>query len=183
MPIEVMGAGRSLPPRYALPRCSRPDGFGGRTLRGARRLATRIGDGFGLIGCDATIRADLTLMATRHRSAALAMAGKVSGARCAAGSPEGLIEATRCCSGGPGLSSSSRISAGLRTCSAGSSRALALHRRGAGPLADSAEDEGLARMGTRRTGGSRRRWPTARVPAAFLETPLVSPGSGSVARR
>ena len=109
--------------------------------------ATRIGDGFGLIGCDATIRADLTLMATRHRSAALAMAGKVSGARCSVGRPEGLIEATRLLFGRPRivfLVSDFRWPPDLiRRVLDG----LALHDVVPVLLADSAEDEGLPEWG------------------------------------
>lgn len=114
---------------------------------GLAASATRIGDGFGLIGCDAAIRADLTLMATRHRSAALAMAGKLSGARCAASSPEGLMEAARLLFGRPRLVflvSDFRWPPDLTR---RVFESLALHDVVPVILADSAEDEGLPEWG------------------------------------
>jgi uncharacterized protein (DUF58 family) len=119
----------------------------GELCAGLAGSATRIGDGFGLMGCDAAIRNDLTLMATRHRSAAVAMAGRLSGARCAAGSPEGLIAAARMLLGRPRLVflvSDFRWPPDLirRVFDA-----LALHDVVPVLLADSAEDEGLPEWG------------------------------------
>ncbi|UMY16884.1 MxaS protein [Methylobacterium organophilum] len=70
---------------------------------GLARSATRIGDGFGLIGCDGALREDLFLAATRHRAAALAAAGRIGAARCAGSSAEGLLEAARRLAGRPKL--------------------------------------------------------------------------------
>lgn len=119
----------------------------GQLCAGLAASATRIGDGFGLIGCDGTVRADLTLMATRHRRAALAMAGKLAGARCAAGSAEGLIEAARLLFGRPRLVF---LVSDFRWPPALIRRvleALALHDVVPVLLADSAEDEGLPEWG------------------------------------
>lgn len=114
---------------------------------GLASSATRIGDGFGLIGCDGTVRSDLTLMATRNRSAALAMVERLSGARCAAGSPEGLVEAARMLFGRPRLVF---LVSDFRWPTALIRRvleALALHDVVPVVLVDSAEDEGLPDWG------------------------------------
>ncbi|MDP4002101.1 DUF58 domain-containing protein [Methylobacterium sp. NEAU K] len=65
--------------------------------------ATRVGDGFGLIGCDSALRADLYLPATRHRSAALAVAERVEGATCTGRSAGGMLDAARQIAGRPKL--------------------------------------------------------------------------------
>ena len=65
--------------------------------------ATRVGDGFGLIGCDERVRADLHLPATRHRAAALAAAERIAGAACAGRGAGGMLEAARLLAGRPKL--------------------------------------------------------------------------------
>ncbi|KQS72214.1 MxaS protein [Methylobacterium sp. Leaf361] len=65
--------------------------------------ATRISDGFGLIGCDETLRDDLTLPATRHRGAAVAAAERVAGAPRAGRGCAGMLEAARRLAGRPKL--------------------------------------------------------------------------------
>jgi hypothetical protein len=67
------------------------------------RSATRIGDGFGLIACDDTLRDDLTLPATRHRAAAQAAAARLGEAACDGRGAEGLLEAARRLAGRPKL--------------------------------------------------------------------------------
>lgn len=119
----------------------------GELCAGLAVSATRIGDGFGLIGCDGAVRPDLTLWATRHRSAALAMVGQLAGTHCAQGSPEGLVEAARMLFGRPRLVfvvSDFRWPPDLiRRVFA----ALALHDVVPVVMADSAEDEGLPEWG------------------------------------
>lgn len=75
----------------------------GDLCRSLAASATRISDGFGLIGCDETVRADLHLRATRHRSAALAAAGRVAETTCAGRSAAGMLEAARLLAGRPKL--------------------------------------------------------------------------------
>lgn len=55
--------------------------------------ATRIGDRFGLIGCDRAIRKDVFIPATRARATALRAADGLRVARCAGESARGLLEA------------------------------------------------------------------------------------------
>ena len=114
---------------------------------GLAASATRIGDGFGLIAADRAIRADLTLPATRHRSAAQALAGKLADAPCREGSAEGMIEGAHSLLGRPKMVfvvSDFRWPADLirRVFDA-----LALHDTVPVLLADSAEDEGLPDWG------------------------------------
>ncbi|HEV2543234.1 MAG TPA: MxaS protein [Methylobacterium sp.] len=67
------------------------------------RSATRIGDGFGMIACDNTLRDDLTLPATRHRAAAQAAAARLGEAIGDGRGAEGLLEAARRLAGRPKL--------------------------------------------------------------------------------
>ena len=67
------------------------------------RSATRIGDGFGLIACDNTLRDDLFLPATRHRAAARAAAARLREAACDGRGGEGFLEAARRLAGRPKL--------------------------------------------------------------------------------
>ncbi len=114
---------------------------------GLAASATRIGDGFGLIAADGAIRADLTLPATRHRSAARTLAGRLAGAPCRDGSAEGMVAGAHSLLGRPKMVfvvSDFRWPADLirRVFSA-----LALHDTVPVLLADSAEDEGLPPWG------------------------------------
>lgn len=114
---------------------------------GLAASATRIGDGFGLIGCDHAIRADFYLPATRRRGPALATAARVATARCAGRGAAGMLDAARRLAGRPKLvfvvsdfrwpdSLIARVFA-----------ALALHETVPVLLADTAEDEGLPEWG------------------------------------
>lgn len=75
----------------------------GDLCRALAASATRVSDGFGLIGCDATIRADLYQPVTRHRAAALAAASRVATARCEGRGSGGLLQAARLIAGRPKL--------------------------------------------------------------------------------
>lgn len=111
------------------------------------RSATRIGDGFGLIACDNTLRDDLTLPATRHRAAAQAAAARLSEATCEGRGAEGLLEAARCLAGRPKLIF---LVSDFRWPEALIEQvflALALHDVTPVLLADSSEDEGLPNWG------------------------------------
>ena len=55
--------------------------------------ATRVGDRFGLIACDDSVREDLFLPATRSRSIALAAAARLRATICAGRGAEGFIAA------------------------------------------------------------------------------------------
>ncbi|MBG0810105.1 DUF58 domain-containing protein [Methylosinus sp. H3A] len=55
--------------------------------------ATRIGDRFGLVACDETLRGDLLLPATRARGAAMEAAERMRGAQPRGASAQGLTEA------------------------------------------------------------------------------------------
>lgn len=111
------------------------------------RSATRIGDGFGVIGCDRTLREDLFLPATRHRAAAQTAAALLGEARCEGGGAEGFLEAARRLAGRPKLiflvSDFRWPEALIEEVFA----ALALHDVTPVLLADSAEDEGLPNWG------------------------------------
>ncbi|MGU3538797.1 DUF58 domain-containing protein [Methylobacterium sp. A54F] len=65
--------------------------------------ATRIGDAFGLIGCDHAVREDLFLPATRLRGPAVQMAARVARAPCRGAGAEGLLLAPRLLGSRPGL--------------------------------------------------------------------------------
>ncbi|MBB2962112.1 DUF58 domain-containing protein [Methylobacterium sp. R2-1] len=111
------------------------------------RSATRIGDGFGLIACDNTLRDDLTLPATRHRAAAQAAAARLSEATCEGRGAEGLLEAARRLTGRPKLIF---LVSDFRWPEALIEQvflALALHDVTPVLLADSSEDEGLPNWG------------------------------------
>ncbi len=64
---------------------------------------TRIGDSFGLMGCDAGIRADAFLPATRRTGIALDRAARLTDIVCTGTSPEGLLEAAGRLAGRPKL--------------------------------------------------------------------------------
>ncbi|NEU11360.1 DUF58 domain-containing protein [Methylobacterium sp. BTF04] len=57
--------------------------------------ATRIGDAFGLIGCDAEIRADVTLPASRRRGIGAAVAARLRDVRCRGAHADGMAQAGR----------------------------------------------------------------------------------------
>lgn len=57
--------------------------------------ATRIGDAFGLIGCDGAVREDMFLPASRQRSVAAQVASRLMGAPCPGRSAAGMEEAAR----------------------------------------------------------------------------------------
>ncbi|GJE45672.1 DUF58 domain-containing protein [Methylobacterium soli] len=70
---------------------------------GLAASATRIGDRFGLLACDADIREDLSLPATRRRNEARAAAARIASAEPAGRSAAGLIAAARRIAGRPKL--------------------------------------------------------------------------------
>ncbi|KQQ18173.1 MxaS protein [Methylobacterium sp. Leaf123] len=75
----------------------------GRFCTTLARSATRIGDGFGMIACDNTLRDEFSLPATRHRAAAQAAAARLNEATCDGRGAEGLLEAARRLAGRPKL--------------------------------------------------------------------------------
>lgn len=109
--------------------------------------ATRVSDGFGLIGCDETIREDLHLRATRHRSAALAAAGRVEAAPCAGASAAGMREAARLLAGRPKLVFVASDFRWPEALIGEVFAALAPHDTVPVLLADDAEEEGLPSFG------------------------------------
>ena len=70
---------------------------------GLAASATRIGDAFGLMGCDDRIREDAFLPATRRLGIAVERAGRLDRVRCGGTSPHGLVEAARRLAGRPKL--------------------------------------------------------------------------------
>lgn len=109
--------------------------------------ATRIGDRFGLIACDETLRAELLLPATRARGAAIEAAGRIRFAQCRTDSASGLIEAASLVAGRRKLIlliSDFRWPDELLTQLFG---ALAQHDLAPILVADSAEDHDLPRWG------------------------------------
>ena len=114
---------------------------------GLAASATRIGDGFGLIGCDHAIRADLYLPATRRRGPALSAADRVATARCTGRDAGGMLDAARQLAGRPKLVF---VVSDFRWPDALIARvfaALALHETVPILLADTGEDEGLPDWG------------------------------------
>ena len=111
------------------------------------RSATRIGDGFGLMACDAGFREDLHLPATRHRGAALAAAARIAEAPCEGRGAGGMAEAAARLAGRPKLvflvSDFRWPEALIGSVFAG----LALHDVTPVLLADPAEAEDLPRFG------------------------------------
>jgi uncharacterized protein (DUF58 family) len=73
----------------------------GALCAGLAASATRIGDGFGLIACDAAIREDLYLPATRHRATAAAAAQRLARAAPAGAGAAGLLAAAARIAGRP----------------------------------------------------------------------------------
>ena len=111
------------------------------------RSATRIGDGFGVIACDDTLRDDLTLPATRHRAAAQAAAARLREATCDGRGAEGLLEAARRLAGRPKLIFLVSDFRWPEALIEGVFSALALHDVTPVLLADSAESEDLPAWG------------------------------------
>jgi len=114
---------------------------------GLAASATRIGDAFGLIGCDATPREDCHLPASRRRAAADEVGARLDRAVPGGAGAQGLIEAGRRLAGRPKLVfviSDFRWPEGLaeRVFSA-----LAAHDVVPVMLADSAEDDALPAWG------------------------------------
>ncbi|WP_132252218.1 DUF58 domain-containing protein [Methylobacterium segetis] len=75
----------------------------GALCQGLAASATRIGDGFGLIACDAGIREDLSLIATRRRASAAEAAVRIGQARPTGRSAAGLLAAAARIAGRPKL--------------------------------------------------------------------------------
>lgn len=114
---------------------------------GLAASATRIGDAFGLIGCDETLRPDAFLPATRRRGIALERAARLPRLACEGRSARGLLAATRQLAGRPKLVfliSDFRWPDDLIE---EVMAALALHDLAPILLADSAEDEALPEWG------------------------------------
>ncbi|MEE7457348.1 MxaS protein [Methylorubrum populi] len=111
------------------------------------RSATRIGDGFGLIGCDAALREAFTLPATRHRAAAQAAVARLGEATCDGRGAEGLLEAARRLAGRPKLVFLVSDFRWPQALIEAVFAALALHDVTPVLLADAAEDEGLPAWG------------------------------------
>ncbi|CAO4143044.1 DUF58 domain-containing protein [Methylorubrum aminovorans] len=111
------------------------------------RSATRIGDGFGVIACDDTLRDDLTLPATRHRAAAQAAAARLREASCDGRGAGGLLEAARRLAGRPKLIFLVSDFRWPEALIEGVFSALALHDVTPVLLADSAEAEDLPAWG------------------------------------
>lgn len=65
--------------------------------------ANRTGDAFGFIGCDAGVRQELVMPATRRRGVAWELAERLANVQATAPSAQGLLEATRYLAGQPKL--------------------------------------------------------------------------------
>ncbi|MGU3539848.1 DUF58 domain-containing protein [Methylobacterium sp. A54F] len=114
---------------------------------GLAASATRIGDGFGLIGCDQAIRADLYLPATRRRGPALSIADRLGRLSGVSTSATGMLDAAHQLIGRPKLVF---VLSDFRWPDAFIARvfaSLALHDTVPVLLADSAEDERLPEWG------------------------------------
>ena len=111
------------------------------------RSATRIGDGFGVIACDRTLRDDLFLPATRHRAAAQAAAARLGEAACEGRGAEGFLEAARRLAGRPKLIFLVSDFRWPESLIEAVFSALALHDVTPVLLADPAEDEDLPAWG------------------------------------
>ncbi|GJE56091.1 DUF58 domain-containing protein [Methylobacterium thuringiense] len=70
---------------------------------GLATSATRIGDAFGLIGCDDAIREDVFLPATRRQGIAMEHAARIGDMHCRGASARGLAEVPRRLAGRPKL--------------------------------------------------------------------------------
>ncbi|MER2248817.1 MxaS protein [Methylorubrum podarium] len=122
-------------------------GLAGAFCTALARSATRIGDGFGVLACDRTLREDLSLPATRHRAAAQAAAARIGEAACEGRGAEGFVEATRRLAGRPKLIFLVSDFRWPEPLIEAVFSALALHDVTPVLLADSAEDEGLPSWG------------------------------------
>ena len=114
---------------------------------GLAASVTRIGDSFGLIGCDRAIRADLYLPATRRRGPALSIADRLGAVSGVSTSAAGMLDAAHQLNGRPKLVF---VVSDFRWPETFISRvfaSLALHDTVPVLLADSAEDEGLPEWG------------------------------------
>jgi uncharacterized protein (DUF58 family) len=114
---------------------------------GLAASATRIGDGFGVIGCDAAIRADLYLPATRRRGPALATVDRLTSVPRRASSAAGMLDAARQLTGRPKLVFVISDFRWPETLIGRVFGALALHDTVPVLLADSAEEAGLPDWG------------------------------------
>ena len=114
---------------------------------GLASSATRIGDSFGLIGCDERVRDDVVLPATRRRGIAVERASRLSQVACEGTSARGLVAAARQIAGRPKLvfvvSDFRWPEALIEEVFSG----LALHDTVPVLLADAAEDEALPPFG------------------------------------
>ncbi|GBU16484.1 MULTISPECIES: DUF58 domain-containing protein [Methylobacterium] len=119
----------------------------GQLCEGLAGAATRIGDAFGLMGCDERLREDLFLPATRRRAAALAVAGRVAEVPAEGRGAGGVLEAARLLAGRPKLVFLVSDFRWPDTLIEEAFRALALHDVVPVLLADSAEAEGLPAWG------------------------------------
>jgi uncharacterized protein (DUF58 family) len=114
---------------------------------GLAASATRIGDSFGLIGCDRAIRQDLYLPATRRRGPALSMADRLAAVGGLSPGAAGMLDAAHQLIGRPKLVF---VISDFRWPEHLIGRvfaSLALHDTVPVLLADSAEDEGLPEWG------------------------------------
>ncbi|KQP33216.1 DUF58 domain-containing protein [Methylobacterium sp. Leaf100] len=62
---------------------------------GLAASATRIGDGFGLMGCDGTLREDVSMPVTRRRGIGASVRARLVAARCTGARADGMREAAR----------------------------------------------------------------------------------------
>ena len=114
---------------------------------GLAASTTRIGDAFGLMGCDARIRADAFLSATRRTGIALERTARLGGLACDGTSPEGLLEAAGRLAGRPKLVFLVSDFRWPEALIAEVFARLALHDTVPILLADAAEDEALPTFG------------------------------------
>ena len=114
---------------------------------GLAASATRIGDSFGLIACDAAIREELFQPATRNRGIAVDRASELARARCDGRSAEGLVDAARRLAGRPKLVFLVSDFRWPESLLEAVFSALALHDTVPILLADDAEDAALPRFG------------------------------------
>jgi uncharacterized protein (DUF58 family) len=114
---------------------------------GLAASATRIGDRFGLLACDANIREDLSLPATRRRADARAAAARIASAEPAGRSAAGLIAAARRIAGRPKLVFLISDFRWPETLLDAAFAALAFHDVVPVVVADSAEEAGLPSWG------------------------------------
>ncbi|MFD1301478.1 DUF58 domain-containing protein [Methylobacterium marchantiae] len=109
--------------------------------------ATRIGDAFGLMGCDATVREDVLLPASRRRSIAAEVASRLAGAACTVDRADGMEEAARRLVGRPKIVFLISDFRWPDAAIANTFSSLARHDLVPVVVADAAEEEGLPEWG------------------------------------